>query len=42
LAWRCSQLVFTASGRDLNKGLGQTAMLALVFSLLLAAGLMIP
>jgi 1,4-dihydroxy-2-naphthoate octaprenyltransferase len=42
LAWRCGQLVFTADGRDLNKGLGQTAMLALIFSLLLATGLVMP
>jgi 1,4-dihydroxy-2-naphthoate octaprenyltransferase len=39
LAGACLKLVFTASGRDLNAGLGRTAMLALVFSLLLAAGL---
>ena len=41
LAVRCSRLVFGASGRNLNEGLGRTAMLALVFSLLLAAGLLI-
>ncbi len=39
LAARCTRLIFTADGRDLNDGLGRTAMLALVFSLLLAAGL---
>ncbi len=33
------RLIYTARGRDLNDGLGRTAMLALVFSLLLAAGL---
>jgi 1,4-dihydroxy-2-naphthoate octaprenyltransferase len=41
LAGACLRLVFTASGRDLNEGLGRTAMLALVFSLLLAAGLVL-
>ena len=39
LALRCTRLIFTADGRALNEGLGRTAMLALVFSLLLAAGL---
>ncbi len=33
------RLIYTARGRDLNDGLGRTAMLALAFSLLLAAGL---
>ncbi|MBL0715437.1 MAG: 1,4-dihydroxy-2-naphthoate polyprenyltransferase [Desulfosarcina sp.] len=42
LAWRGVKMIFIASGRDLNDGLGRTAMLALVFSLLLAAGLMVP
>ncbi len=41
LALRGTRLIFTASGRNLNDGLGLTATLALIFSLLLAAGLMV-
>ena len=41
LALRCGQLISSAAGKDLNQGLGQTAMLALVFSLLLATGLVL-
>ena len=41
LAARCTKFIFTASGRDLNQELGRTAMLSLVFSLLLAAGLVL-
>jgi 1,4-dihydroxy-2-naphthoate octaprenyltransferase len=36
------RLMLTASGRELNPGLGKTAVLALVFSLLLALGLAAP
>ncbi len=39
LALSAIRLIYTARGRDLNDGLGRTAMLALGFSLLLAAGL---
>ncbi len=39
LALGAVRLIFTTSGRDLNDGLGRTALLALIFSLLLAAGL---
>ena len=39
LALRGTRLIFTASGRNLNDGLGLTAILALIYSLLLAAGL---
>ncbi len=40
LAARAIKMIYTASGSDLNEGLGRTAMLALVFSLLLAIGLL--
>ncbi|MDJ0801414.1 MAG: 1,4-dihydroxy-2-naphthoate polyprenyltransferase [Desulfobacterales bacterium] len=39
LALSCIRLIYTARGRELNAGLGRTALLALMFSLLLAAGL---
>ncbi len=41
LAVSCVRLIYTVRGRDLNDGLGRTAMLALVFSLLLATGLVL-
>ncbi|MDJ0874569.1 MAG: 1,4-dihydroxy-2-naphthoate polyprenyltransferase [Desulfobacterales bacterium] len=41
LALRGTRMIFTASGRNLNDGLGRTAILSLVFSLLLALGLVV-
>ena len=41
LAARSIKMIYTTSGKDLNDGLGRTAMLALVFSLLLAIGLVV-
>ena len=41
LALRGIRLIYATRGRNLNEGLGRTAMLALVFSLLLAAGLLV-
>ena len=39
LGVRSVKMIYTTSGKALNEGLGRTAMLALIFSLLLAIGL---
>ena len=39
LAARAIKMIYTTSGKALNDGLGRTALLSLVFSLLLAIGL---